>query len=77
MKITVTETKYYQLKNILIKLDNTKRNNQLTIANNFISSKDNGEECVMHLKSDNKIKINNKADEVIEKLFKSFLNRYQ
>ena len=26
---------------------------QLTIANNFISSRDNGEECVMHLKSDN------------------------
>ena len=26
---------------------------QLTIANNFISSRDNGEERVMHLKSDN------------------------
>ena len=32
----------------------------------------------MHSKSDNKeIKINGKADEVIEKLFKSLLNKYQ
>ena len=43
---------------------------QLTIAINFISSKDNDEERVMYLKNDNKkIKINDKADEVIEKLF--------
>ena len=43
---------------------------QLTIAINFISSKDNDEEHVMYLKNDNKkIKINDKADEVIEKLF--------
>ena len=51
---------------------------QLTIAINFISSKDNDEEHVIHSKSDNKeIKINVKADEVIEKHFKSLLNRYQ
>ena len=32
----------------------------------------------MHSKSDNKeTMINDKADEVVEKLFKSFLNRYQ
>ena len=32
----------------------------------------------MHSKSDNKeTMINDKADEVIERLFKSFLNRYQ
>ena len=32
----------------------------------------------MHSKSDSKeIKISDKADEVIEKLFKSLLNRYQ
>ena len=32
----------------------------------------------MHSKTDNKeININDKADEVIEKLFKSLLNRYQ
>ena len=51
---------------------------QLTIAINYISSKDNGEEHEMHSKSDNKeIIINEKADGVIEKLLKSFLNRYQ
>ena len=50
----------------------------MTIAINFISSKDNDEEGVMHSKSDNKeIIINDKADEVTGKLFKSLLNRYQ
>ena len=40
---------------------------QLTIATNFISSKDNDEERVMHSKSNNKeIKINGKPEEVIE-----------
>ena len=39
---------------------------QLTIAINFISSKDIGEERVMHSKSDNiEIMINEKVDEVI------------
>ena len=45
---------------------------------NFISSKDNCEEFLMHWKSDNiEIMINDKPDEVTEKLFKSLLNRYQ
>ena len=40
---------------------------QLTIANNFISSLDNDEECVMHSKSDYiDIMINDEADEVIK-----------
>ena len=39
---------------------------QLTIAINFISSKDNDEECVMHSNSDHiEIIINEEADEVI------------
>ena len=39
---------------------------QLTIAINFISSKDIGKERVMHSKSDNiEIMINEKVDEVI------------
>ena len=44
---------------------------QLTIANNFISSRNNNEECVMYSKSDNiEIVINDEADEVIkERLF--------
>ena len=51
---------------------------QLTIAISFIASKDKYEECVMHSESDNiEIMINDKADEVIEKRFKSHLNRSQ
>ena len=52
---------------------------QLTIANNFISSIDkNDEEHLMHSKSDNiEIMINDEADEVIKKLFDSLKNRYQ
>ena len=51
---------------------------QLAIAVNFISSKDIDEEDVIHAKSDNKeIKMNDKADKVIQKLFKTLLNRYQ
>ena len=46
---------------------------QLTIAINFISSKDNDGECVMHSKNDNiEIMINDKADEVTEKFFNQF-----
>ena len=50
----------------------------LTIADNFISSIDNDEECVMHSKSDNiEIMINDEADEVIKELSDSLKNRYQ
>ena len=51
---------------------------QLTIANNFISSIDNDEYCVMHSKNDNiKIMISDEGDEVIKELFDSLKNRYQ
>ena len=51
---------------------------QLTIATNFIFSKDNDEEHVRHSKSDDiKIMINNKANEVIKELFKLIKNKYQ
>ena len=51
---------------------------QLTIAINFMSSKDNGELQVMLSKSDNiEIMNNNKTDEVIEKRFQSLLPKYQ
>ena len=52
---------------------------QLTIAINFISSQDdNNEERLIHSKSDNiEIMINDKADEVMERLFKSLENKYQ
>ena len=43
---------------------------QLTIAINFVSSKNNDEEPVMHSKTDNiEIMIKDKTNEVIEKLF--------
>ena len=43
-----------------------------------MSSKDNNEECVIHLRSD-KIELmnNNKKNEVIEERFQSLLSRYQ
>ena len=49
-----------------------------SIITHFSSSKDeNDEERVMHSKSDNiEIMTNDEADEVIEELFKSLLNRY-
>ena len=48
------------------------------IGINFVSSKDNNEERVIHSKSDNiEIMINDKGDEVIEELFQSHLSRYQ
>ena len=50
---------------------------KVTIATNFISSKDNDGERVIHSKSDNiEITINEKADELIEKRVKVPLNRY-
>ena len=50
----------------------------LTIAINFISSKDNDGERVMHWKSHNtEFTIYDYADEIIETLFDSLLNRYQ
>ena len=90
MKVTVIEIKTLSVEENLNKIrpylkyirNNLKKSDtwkiQLTIATDFISSEDNDEERVMHSKSDNiKIMINDKADEVIEELFKSLRNRYQ
>ena len=50
---------------------------QLAIAINFISSKGNDEECVMHSKSYNtEFIIYDSADEVIEIFFQSLLSRF-
>ena len=50
----------------------------LTIAINFISSNDNGEEVLMNAKSNKKeIMINDKADEITKKLLKLIIKRYQ
>ena len=51
---------------------------QLTMAINFISSKDSNETRTMHTKSNNiEIMIGNQTDEIITELFESFLQRYQ
>ena len=51
---------------------------QLTIAINFVSSKENGEDLVMHSKSDNiEFMIYDNTDEVTEELLESLRNRYQ
>ena len=51
---------------------------QLTIGNNFISSIDNDEECIMHSQSGNiEVMVNDEADEVIKELFDSLKNRNQ
>ena len=73
MKVLVIEIKPYQsiksymkdIMNNLQKFDTCK--SQLTIAINFISSKDTDEERVMHSKSDNiEVIIHHKADEVMK-----------
>ena len=52
--------------------------NHLTIANNFISSKDSDETRNMHTKSNNvEIMMGSETDEIIKELFKSFLQIYQ
>ena len=51
---------------------------QLTIAINFISSKDNDEERVMYSKNHNiEMMINDRAEEVIEEIFQSLRSIYQ
>ena len=51
---------------------------ELTMQINFISSKDSDETRTMHTKSDNiEIMMGNETDEIIEKLFKSLLQKYQ
>ena len=51
---------------------------QLTKAINFISSEDTNDEREIHSESDNiEIMIHDKADEVMEEILDSLLNRYQ
>ena len=82
-KTLLVESYLYKIRPYLKDINNLKKSDmwidQLTIANNFISSIDkNDEEHLMHSKSDNiEIMINDEADEVIKKLFDSLKNRYQ
>ena len=51
---------------------------QLKIAFNFISSKNDDEERVMHSIKDNiEITINDEADEIIKELFRSLIDGYK
>ena len=51
---------------------------QLTMTINFISSKDSDETPTMHTKSNNvEIMMGSETNEIIEELFKSFLQKYQ
>ena len=67
------------LRNIIINLQNLNaRKIQLTITINFISSKEAGEERVMHPNSNNIIFTPYcDANDVIDKLFKSLCSKYQ
>ena len=48
------------------------------MAINFISSKDSDETPIVHAKSNNvEIMMGSETNEIIEQLFKSFLQRYQ
>ena len=50
----------------------------LTMAINFISSKDSDETHTMHVKSNNvEIMMGSETNEIIDEIFKSFLERYQ
>ena len=51
---------------------------QLKMSINFISSKDSDETRDMHTKSDNmEIMMGSETDNIIDKLFESFLQKYQ
>ena len=51
---------------------------QITMAINFISSRDSDETRTMHTKSNNvEIMIGSNTDEIIKGLFESFLQKYQ
>ena len=90
-EVMMTETKPYQSKNVLMKLNNPWQTSianilkkiwwwrvQLTIATNFISSKDPDEEQVMYSKSDKiETMTSDKAGEVIKEIFESHFYVYQ
>ena len=51
---------------------------QLTMAINFMSSKDSYETHIMHTKSNNiKIMLSNETDKIFREIFESLLQRYQ
>ena len=67
------------MRNIIINLQNSDAwKIQLTIAINFISSKDVAEERVTQSSSDNiKFTLHSDANEIVDEFFKSLCSRYQ
>ena len=67
------------MKNVITDLQNSDTLKiQLTIAINFISSKDTKEERVMHWNSDNtKFTSYNDANKVVNELFESLCSKYK
>ena len=78
LKVYLKKVESY-LKNIIINIRNSDTwKIYLTIATNFISSKDTKEEGVMHSSSDNiKFTTNSDENDVIENLFNSLRSKYQ
>ena len=61
-----------------IRNESNKWKTQINMHVNFISSKDTGEIRTIYVWSDNKeIRQGNETDDIIKKLFRSFLNNYQ
>ena len=70
--------RYHSGNKIWVEETSSKWKIQLTMAINFISSKDSDETRIMHTKSNNvEIMIGIERDKIIKNLFKSFLQKYQ
>ena len=70
--------RYYSGKKSWLQETSSEWKIQLTMAINFISSKDSYETQTMHTKSNNvEIMISSETDEIIEDPFESFLQKYQ
>ena len=70
--------RYHSANKSWIEKTSSKWKIQLTMAINFISSKDSDETRTMHRKSNNvQIMIGIETDEIIKNLFESFLQKYQ
>ena len=70
--------KYHSSNKSWLEKTSSKWKIQLTMAINFISSKDSDETRTMHTKSNNvEIMIGSETDEIIKDLFESFLQKYQ
>ena len=70
--------RYHSCNNSWIEKTSSEWKIQLTIAINFISSKDSGETRTMHTRSNNAVvMVGSETNEIIEDFFKSFLQKYQ